>query len=181
MALVLIETPGAIDANTYSTLDEANAYFEARLHKTNWHNSPDRNAALAWATQLLDAYFEWDGNKAASTQALEWPRLSVSDESGYLVSSTAIPAFLKRATAEFAMWLSASDRTADPSSKGVKSIKVDTIEIELDKIDRAPVIPALVSQIVSPYGSKKSTSSITLQSTRSSGCSAEGILTRNIF
>lgn len=181
MALVLIATPGAVDANTYCTLAEAGTYFESRLYPDNWYNSPNRNAALAWATMLLDSHVEWRGTKVSQDQALEWPRLSVTNESGYLVDSTSIPLFLKRATAEFAMWLSVTDRTADPSSKGVHRVKIDTIEIELDKLDRASVLPDIVYQMVAHYGVKKTKPALRLQRTRGAVFVTDSILARNIF
>jgi len=182
MALVLVATAGSSSANTYITLAEAESYFEARLHSSTWDDSANitKNEALVWATRLLDNYFNWVGLKVTSDQALQWPRQSVIDERGDLLDSTTIPNFLKNATAEFSMWLIASDRTADPSSKGVKRIKVDTIDITLDKIDRSKVIPDIVYQMVSFYASKKGKKTSKLIRTRGELFNTQDILTMNL-
>lgn len=161
MALTLIETPGAADANTYCTLAEAESYFEKRLHKDSWDDAldPDKNAALVWATSILDDSINWYGWSLSETQALRWPRTGLSSPDGWTVSSTTIPQFLKNATAEFAMHLIDSDRMADDDMAGIKQIAVSSIQITTDKYDRKAIIPQSVWQIIRPYGTKYSSSS----------------------
>ena len=54
----------AIDATYYGTLDEANAYFDMRLHEYAWSNAAvaDRPRALWAATQIIDT-LNFKGNK----------------------------------------------------------------------------------------------------------------------
>ena len=161
MALTIVATAGAVDANSYCTLAEAETYFEGRLHKTDWEDAStgDKNSALAWATSILDETMNWYGFSMSETQALRWPRTGLASVDGWTVSSTTIPKFLKNATAEFAMHLIAEDRMADSDTMGFKQIAVSSIQITTDKFDRKPTIPQAVWNIVRPYGSKYSGSS----------------------
>ena len=52
--------------------------------------------------------------------------------SGYMLDGYTIPDFLKDTTAELAFWLLSQDYTAPTGLEGFKSIKVDTIGIEVD-------------------------------------------------
>lgn len=160
MALTLVATSGAVDANTYCTLAEANSYFEKRLHKDSWEDAADsdKNIALAWATSILDSEINWYGWSMSETQALRWPRSGLSSPDGWSVSSTAIPQFLKNATAEFAMSLIDSDRMADSDTAGFKQIAVSSIQITVDKFHKNPVIPQSVWQMIRSYGTKYSSS-----------------------
>lgn len=160
MALVLVATPGAVDSNTYCTLAEANSYFEKRLHKDSWEDAADadKNMALVWATAILDNEMNWYGWSISDVQALRWPRSGLVNQDGWTISSTAIPQFLKNATAEFAMHLISEDRLADSDMAGIKQIAVSSIQITTDKYDRKTIIPQSVWQMVRPYGSRFSSS-----------------------
>jgi len=182
MALTLIATAGAVDANTYSTLAEANTYFESRLNATVWagETDPNKNIALAMATRLFDQGIDWNGLKAASTQALGYPRIGVTDPEGYLVDESSIPDFLKEATAEFAMWLLSSDRTVEDGMKGMRRMKLGNLDLTADKYDRKSVMPDFVYQMVREYGVKKRGPARRLQRTRGANYASDDILTMNI-
>lgn len=64
-----------VGTNTYATLTEADAYFEARLFCTAWTGatSTTKNQALAMACRKLDA-LPLKGVKKLSTQTLAFPR-----------------------------------------------------------------------------------------------------------
>jgi len=155
MALVLIETAGATNANTYASLIEAEAYFETRLHKTAWTSSiaGTKNIALAWATSLLDELVAWVGHQSTETQALRWPRELVWDIEGYKLSPTTIPTFLKNATAEYALHLIGSDLTLGTNTDlmGFEFMKVGPIEIKVDKYTKKPILPQSVQTIIRQY------------------------------
>ena len=160
MALTLIATPGAEDANTYATKAEASAvggYLESRLFVTNWTNATagDRNIALVQATRLLDDWFDWNGKIADSDQALRWPRYSVEDCDGVDIDSDIIPQFLIDATSELALHLlQSTDVLGAPDTLGYSRIKVDVLELEIDKSDRdsETVIPDSVTSMLECYG-----------------------------
>jgi hypothetical protein len=159
MALILVATPGASDANTYCTLSDANTYFQSRLHKTAWEDagSTEKNAALVWATRLLDELVIWNGSKTVDDGALKWPRSGVRDTDGILFEENAIPTWLEQATAEFAFHLLSEDRTLETNRdlKGLRKVSVDVISIIVDTKSmnsKKPTMPPSVWSIVKFYG-----------------------------
>jgi len=159
MADMIVETgSGLTNSNSYVSLDDADIYHEMRLHVTDWTGSNDdtKEAALMWASSLLDQLVDWYGSKYTEAQAMRWPRSGVYDIDGYAIGSSEIPQFLKDATSEYARLLIAEDVTAVNDLAGFKSVKVDVIKIEIDKWDRASSIPPLVWDMVKNYGSKMS-------------------------
>lgn len=154
MAVTLDATVGGASSNAYCTLLEANTYHETRLYKSDWTDADNtsRTIALVWATRLLNEQIAWNGYKFTSTQLLSWPRGSVYNTNGELVSSSIIPQFLKDATVEYAMYLIATNRTADPGTAGIKSLKAGSFAIEFDKYDRSSTMPNSVFNIIKFYG-----------------------------
>lgn len=79
----LITTPGAADANSYGTLEEADAYFESRLNSASWTALTDdaKEHLLISATLYIDNIrFVGDKYKQYSVghaeyQRLQWPRV----------------------------------------------------------------------------------------------------------
>lgn len=160
MALTLIATPGATNANTYATKAQASAvggYLESRLFNTDWTSATvaNRNVSLVQATRLLDDWFNWNGEIADDDQALRWPRYSVEDCDGVDIDSDIIPQFLIDATAELALHLlQGSDVLGAPDTLGFSRLKVDVLELEVDKSDRdsETVIPDSVMSMLECYG-----------------------------
>jgi hypothetical protein len=165
MTLTLDATAGGPSANAYIDVAGADAYFEARLQDATWLGaSPtDKAAALVWATRILDTRIRWSGLRSTTTQALDWPRSYVRDpnsmravaeafpDSVMYVSSTIIPQDLKDACCELALDLLSKDRTLDPSSKGLRSLKVGSIEKVFDGAS-TPVLPRPVRDLMRVYG-----------------------------
>jgi len=161
MALTLDATPGGAAANSYVTEAEGTSYHERRLFSTGWTDavSATREAALVWATRMLDYSFDWTGSKYTIEQALRWPRYSALDRDGQLFDSTEIPTELKDAVAELARLLIAADRPAETGTEGIAKLKVDVIELEFDKLDRTEPIPDEIYQMISHLGRLRSVSS----------------------
>ncbi len=131
MALTIVATPGASDANSYCTLEEAETYHESRLFNTAWSGATDdlKRRALVTATRLLDDLIEWDGIPAEpETQALQWPRSGLYTPVGAVIEATEIPQALKNAVAEYALQLLASDRIAD-ASQDLSDVRVGEIAV----------------------------------------------------
>jgi len=158
----LIAGTGAT-ANSYTTADEADIYFEKRLHTSVWDNADpdDKDKALMWATRLLDEMVKWKGLQVDSYNELRWPRYGVFNQDDEELSSLDIPQFLKDATAEFAMHLLAADRTLETNRDltGFKSVQVDVIKIEMNTgaggsaNASKPIMPKSVWSIIKFYGS----------------------------
>jgi hypothetical protein len=88
MAVVIVATPGAANANSYVTLAEATAIIDGFVEDADvqhWGsgNTDSRNRALFTATQRLDRE-RFLGARATDTQALQWPRTGVRKPDTYI-------------------------------------------------------------------------------------------------
>lgn len=146
-------TVGGVSANSYITRAAADAYHAARLQNAAWTAALDasKDAALQWATRILDRQPWCGSNKANLTQALRWPRYGVYDLDAMYVASDIIPAFLVEATAELAFLLVQADRTADAGTEGFSKIKVGEIELEINSLDRRKALTPAIAEIIGPY------------------------------
>lgn len=158
----IVATVGASNANSYCTISEAENYFLDRLHNTIWTTAEgsDKQAALIWATRLLDEICDWLGSKTGDlTQALRWPRDFIYDPDGNNHPNTSIPQFLKNATAEFAFHLLGEDRTLETNRgmMGFSEIKVDVIDLKINQSKAKKLMPPSVWTIVRPYCTYKGT------------------------
>src|SRR6516165_6200699 len=83
MALVLINEDGSgkADANSYATVAECDAYHDGHLYADKWAAATQakKEAALVMATRLIDSQFQFNGFRAHSEQALQWPREKCPD------------------------------------------------------------------------------------------------------
>ena len=88
MAVVIVATPGAANANSYVTLAEATTIIDGFVEDADvqhWGsgNTDSRNRALFTATQRLDRE-RFLGARATDTQALQWPRTGVRKPDTYI-------------------------------------------------------------------------------------------------
>jgi hypothetical protein len=88
MAITIVATPGAADANSYLTLEAAQAIIDGFVKDADvqhWGsgNTDSRNRALFTATQRLDRE-RFLGARATDTQALQWPRTGVRKPDTYI-------------------------------------------------------------------------------------------------
>lgn len=162
-------TVAGVSANAYLTLAEANAYHETKLHNPEWAaaDDDDKEAAIIWATRLLDSRVSFVGYKydpenrqytpgtRYPVQALEWPRADAHDNNGFWVDFRIVPREVKNATAELAWLLIKEDRTAarsDPSISGLKSVKIGPLSLGIDPKDRKIDIPESVIGLLKGLG-----------------------------
>lgn len=86
MALTLIKEDGTgkVDANSYATVAESDAYHDGHLYKTAWGlaDTDKRATSLVMATRLIDAEYQFNGVRATIAQALQWPRSDCRDPDG---------------------------------------------------------------------------------------------------
>lgn len=151
VTLVVEDGTGKTDSNTYISLALADSYFSTQLRAETWTGatSDDRSRSLIMATQQLDNLVRWRGSKKTSTQARQWPRNYMTDYNGWAIPSDEIPVDVQEATCELAKALLTQDRTADPDVTGFKKIKVDVIELEVDKNNITYALPRLVMAKIS--------------------------------
>jgi hypothetical protein len=88
MAVVIVATPNAANANSYLTLAEAQAIVDGFVQDADvqhWGsgNTDSRNRALFTATQRLDRE-RFLGARATDTQSLQWPRTGVRKPDTYI-------------------------------------------------------------------------------------------------
>jgi hypothetical protein len=88
MAVVIVATPNAANANSSLTLADAQAIIDGFVEDADiqhWAsgNTDSRNRALFTATQRLDRE-RFLGARATDTQALQWPRTGVRKPDTYI-------------------------------------------------------------------------------------------------
>lgn len=151
MAITIISTPGAIDANSYVTLAEADIYLEASLNAESWTALDDerKKAALAHAARLIES-LRFGGLKSTATQSLEWPREGVFDRNGYYVNG--VPSKLKDAQCEIAIWeLNEPDRLAGRFElETMEAVKIGPINYNV--APGAPVLPSYITNMLMAIG-----------------------------
>lgn len=151
--MALTVTPGASDADSYSSLADAEIYHAARLHNEAWTaaTDSDKEKGLKWAASILDGQ-SWLGWKATEDQALRWPRMGVYDPDGYAVDDSTIPAFLASAAAELAFALLSEDITETPAGGDLKSLTVDVLSLDFREASKTSVnLPTPVRALIRTY------------------------------
>jgi hypothetical protein len=153
----LVATPGALTANSYCTVAEADTYHDERLFTDDWTgaSADDKTVALIWATRQLDQLYAWTNfpTSERSLQALQWPRSGMLDVDQISnIADNVIPRELKWATAEFARQLIAANRTADSDveTQGITSLSAGPISLAFKDSVRAKVVPDAVAAYI-PY------------------------------
>ena len=135
--MALSATPGAPDANSYVTVEEADAFLSAELGVAAWPASstgPDLDTkarALITATRQLDRLAErFIGSPTSQTQALAWPR-SVPAIDERTVDAGTIPPRLKRCTIRLAVRLLQAPEVLTPlAERIVTRKKIGPLETE---------------------------------------------------
>jgi len=153
VALVLNATPGSPSANSYATVAEADSYHESRLFTTDWTGATTavKEAALVWATRLIDDMYIWYNYPTTDTQALQWPRLGmVASNRRVTIDQGAIPIELKEAVSEFARQLIVSDLSANNSVlvNGISSLSAGPISLSFKESFLVQVIPDAVDNMI---------------------------------
>lgn len=126
-----VTTPGAANATSYATVEEADDYHLGRLHVDAWDTVDDKEAALMWAAQVLDGWVVWTGLATYEVQARSWPRKGMFNRNGFAIAETTIPTELKYAQAELARQLAVSDLTADDDvrNKDIRSLTAGSVSL----------------------------------------------------
>ena len=157
---------GSATSNSYCSAATGDVYHEEhRLHSSDWISATDdeKEISLKWATWLLDDLVEWDGYKYNTAQALEWPRGGVSNKAGTYIEIDEIPTFLQFATAEFARYLIANDRTLEDKTRGYSWLKAGSLSMQVNKTDRTWTMPDSVWSMIKTYGTKVKAQQRTLE------------------
>lgn len=135
MALITEDGNGLPDAESFCSVDYADAYHLARGHDA-WSDLsvPDKEIALRKATDYMTGEYagRWSGYRKTAEQSLDWPRHSVRI-SGLIpdqyVPDFIVPLEVKNACASLALRASASDLVVDEEREIIRE-KIDVIETE---------------------------------------------------
>lgn len=161
MAIELIATVGAENANSYVTIEEADEIIQLNMFLSVYWDVAELNSqksVLVLASRILDEQIHWFGLPTEEEQALAWPRTVTWTRNGDSIEEDVIPRFLKIATSELGCHLLQKNRMTDPLTMGYKSMKVDTLQLEIDKTYNQSVLPDSIWQIVKYYGDKNDVS-----------------------
>lgn len=145
MPTAIVATPGAANANSYVTRTEANTYFGDRLHSSAWTaaSDADKDAALLWSTKLLDRSVRLNGERSTTTQALNWPRTGMEDESGNEIADDVVPQVVKDVQCELAMLLIGTDRSLEnaASAAGLTSLRAGPVSLGFKDEIKINIVP----------------------------------------
>lgn len=174
MAVVLVATPGAANANSYLTVAEFQDYLLTNYEPTEHPDVPNDDMLLILATRLMETMFSptrvlvvkddpskayyiirptWTGTPASSIQALLWPRDGMYTRTSVLIANTVIPQELKNAVAELARQYKTGDKTIDSDAmvQGISSIRAGSVAISFkDYFNATKVIPDIVYSLLVP-------------------------------
>lgn len=156
--MALDATVGGVAADTYGTLVEADAYFDAR-ESADWGASDSvKELALRKAATYLDNVYRgrWKGVKATSTQALAWPRAGVVDVEGYGIASNVVPQAIKRAQFEAAKLIAGGTELEATVGRTVSKEKIGPMEVTYAGgaalVDQYPQITNCLGDLVTGGG-----------------------------
>jgi len=159
----LVTTPGAANANAYCTLAFAEQYqLDRPAVGTTWSaaTSDQKNAAILWATLLMDSLWDWTGHTTDTTQVLQWPRQGMLKRTGWeYVDVHTIPTELQQATAEYARQLLAGDLAgnSDIETQGITSLRAGPVALTFKDSVIAKPVPDTVFNLIPPsWGSVRS-------------------------
>lgn len=127
--------------NSYVSISEAATYFSERGHGDAWDDVSDPAAMLISATNQIDWFMNFQGEKVSITQPLEWPRQYVYDRYGNELPNDEIPLRVKQAVLELAIASIDEDRLQDSDMAGLQEVKVGSLKV--------------VSNMVGPWQDKK--------------------------
>jgi len=154
--MTLDATVGGASANSYVTLAEAESYFKDRAHSDEWNELgyDVRGTFLITASQQLDWYANWKGDKTTYTQSMDWPRKDVLYPDGTDYPDDIIPPEIKRAVYELALSSINLDRSADQDLDGLAEVQAGPLRVKTDTSLRAKslgVLPEKVRKIISDF------------------------------
>ena len=158
--MALNATLGASDANSYVTLEEADAYFTDRMHASTWEalSDPVKSNLLISSSQMLDWYIKWKGSKSTSTQFMGWPRTNATRPDGTEIEDDVLPPEVKTAVYEQSIANIEADRMEDDPLAGIGQLKAGSLMIKAgaekpNQTNTKPVPPQVFKIVSDLYNS----------------------------
>jgi len=158
MALTIIATAGAIDANSYVTETEYLAYMETKLYATTFLalSEDDKKKVAIESARMIDIYFKFYGTRTnlSPMQALAFPRTNVFGIGGLLIDSTTIPQNMKNAQCEQMVYFATTNPLSPIYNKYDKvTIGKGAVKVEYNKDLSYKIINSIVTDMLRMYGS----------------------------
>lgn len=99
--LIVEDGTGRVDANSYLTYAEADAFLRFTPYAAIWSalQPLEKEGALIFATELMNQKAVFNGKKKYPNAALKFPRTGLQDCEGNSVSDELVPTAIKKATA----------------------------------------------------------------------------------
>lgn len=149
MTITVVATAGSATANSYISVATADDLANLYLGTLNWTSASTDNKgrALIMATRYLDE-LRYIGEKAATTQALAWPRKEANC-GDWSFTTSEIPQPIKQATFDLAEALLANNALLGGRGPGstelipgipnanLKRARVDVIDVEFNSVQQA--------------------------------------------
>jgi hypothetical protein len=162
--MTLIVETGTIDpnANSYASIAQADARHSTSTGADAWDNldQQQKEQRLVTATRRLDALFDWVGTPYRHDQPLGFPRRNLYDQTGRAVYMKAVPATVRNAVIDLALWLpeevaaasTTSDDVIEEITLGPIGIKMATATSGATPAAR-PLIPSDIIMALRHFGS----------------------------
>lgn len=156
MALITETGAGLADAESFCSVEAANAYHEKRGNAAWAALASDtlREQMLRRATDYMEAIYrdQWLGSRVGMEQALSWPRqmVPVRDVRRTYYPTDVVPVVVANACAELALRAIKGELAPD-IKRLAKRVKVDVIETEY--VDGAPAYTRfrLIDKMLEPF------------------------------
>lgn len=147
-------TIGGTTSNSYVTIDEVNTYMDNRNHSEEWANIDNTEPFLISATNQIDWFIKFNGEKVLSTQALMFPRNNCYDyKLDEYVASDIIPIKVKNAVCELILASLEEDRFKDNDMAGIQQVQVGSLKIVANSVGawqtKKKPIPDIIYRILS--------------------------------
>jgi hypothetical protein len=145
---------GTSTSNSYLTLDEVNEYFATRSYSSEWDSITDKEQFIISATNQIDWFFEFNGERISDTQALQFPRQNCYDyKLDKFVAVDEIPQKIKYAVCELILASLSEDRFQESDLAGLQEVQVGSLRVKANSAgawqDKKQPIPEIVYQILS--------------------------------
>ena len=140
MSIAFNSNPGDPTQNSYPSVQEFKDYW------TLWQNrqpawiatasDSEIESALVGTTLVFDSSFEWTGaSTTPGGQGLAWPRVGMTDITGFSIPTNVIPTILKYAVCEFAGQAYDADRLADDDAEkfSVQGVQAGDVRVNFQR------------------------------------------------
>ena len=120
--------PPTANANSYATVSDGDTLAAGRMGASAWSGATtaEKETALVAATARLEQE-EYEGVKTDPAQPLKWPRVRTYDDDGEEYATAAVPAPVRYAAIELAIYYLANKTTDTQAPSGLDQFQALTL------------------------------------------------------